>query len=240
MIKPLFDWPRTPEETTRFRADVERAIREDDQRFFAWLIVVLMALACIVMVAFAAHAQESADVHASAGGTASPDVVPANGPAAEDSGSAAGRIANAEETALVLAIAMVAEAGWDAPIDHAAIAHTLQRKADRHGLTLEDVLVRYVAIYRIRSPRAQWVRDLRLDATKPDGWPSHLSWSAHVDRWLVVVERARAFLRGELPDPCHAEHWGMRTGVDAQRAQRAGWILARCVGGQTKNAFWSP
>jgi hypothetical protein len=147
-----------------------------------------------------------------------------------------------DPTVLVLAMAMVAEGNWDADKDHAAIAHTLARKATRHGLPLVDVLVRYVSILRVDatgefvvdSDRARWVRELNLDATKPDHWPSHLSWSAHVDRWLAVVERARSFLRGELPDPCGAEHWG---GVRAGDMPRGRMVIAACSG-LTNNTFY--
>ena len=161
------------------------------------------------------------------------------------------RIVNAQESdeaALVLAQAFVAEAGFDAPQDHAAIAHVLGRNAERIGIPLTDYAIRYVSLLRVnadgrhvvQSERAFWVRGLALDAHRPDGWPANLSWAAHVDRWLATVERARAYLRGELADPCAREapqHWGARTGRDMERATRAGWVLARCSAG-TRNAVW--
>jgi len=157
------------------------------------------------------------------------------------SGGDSGRSDDA--TALVLGIAFVAEAGWDAADDHAAIAHVLQRGADRAGVSLRDYAVRYVSLLRVRdgqhvvqTRRAEWVRDLRLDARQPRGWPSHLSWSAHVPRWLAAIERARAFLRGELPDPCAGQavrHWG-----GAMDRPRGGMVLARCSA-RTRNDFYA-
>jgi len=144
-----------------------------------------------------------------------------------------------DSTALVLAIAFVAEAGWDAEQDHAAIGHVLRKRAERRGIALRQQAVEYVSAFKVASPRSRWLLALNLDARKPDGWPSSLSWAAHVPRWLRVVERARAFLRGEIADPCSAGvvHWGARTGVDMTRARRAGMVLARCSA-RTRNAFW--
>ena len=137
-----------------------------------------------------------------------------------------------DETTLALAMAFVAEAGWNAT-DHAAIAHVLQRKAERHRLPLLDVLVSYVASQHVTDTRRPWLYELRLDATRPAHWPASLSWAAHVDRWLACVERARAFLRSELPDPCHAEHWGGAMDVPRGRMQ-----IAACSG-STANTFYT-
>lgn len=138
-----------------------------------------------------------------------------------------------DETTLALAVTYVAEAGWDAANDHAAISHVLKRKADRHGLPLLDVLVRYIASRRIQDVRRPWLYQLRLDATKPRDWPRNLSWAAHIDRWLACVERARSFLAGTLPDPCGAEHFGGVMDVPRGRMQ-----IAACSG-LTKNTFFT-
>ena len=102
-------------------------------------------------------------------------------------------------------------------------------------MPLRDVLVRYVAAFRVaETARTRWVLALNLDATKPDGWPLSLSWAAHADRWLRVVERARAFLRGELRDTCGAEHWGGPR-VDVPRGRM---VIAACSG-STRNTFYT-
>lgn len=158
-------------------------------------------------------------------------------PAARPQSAAGEQIATDDATVLALAMAMVAEGGWDGAADHAAIAHTIQRKADRHRLSFVDVLVRYVAIFRVSSPRQRWVTSLNLEATKPDGWPVNLAWSAHVERWQAVVARARAFVAGTLPDPCGAdvEHWG---GVQAGDTSRGRMQVAACSG-FTRNTFFT-
>lgn len=138
-----------------------------------------------------------------------------------------------DETTLALATAYVAEAGWDAATDHAAISHVLKRKADRHGVPLLDVLMRYIASRRVHDARRPWLYQLRLDATKPRDWPRNLSWSAHADRWLACVERARAFLAGTLPDPCGAEHWGGVMDTPRGRMQ-----IAACSG-MTRNTYYT-
>jgi hypothetical protein len=138
-----------------------------------------------------------------------------------------------DETTLALAMAFVAEAGWDAATDHAAIAHVLARKAERHRMPLLDVLVRYVASQHVTDTRRPWLYELRLDATKPAHWPHSLAWSAHVGRWLACVERAREFLRGDLADPCHAEHFGGVMDTPRGRMQ-----IAACSG-VTRNTFYT-
>lgn len=138
-----------------------------------------------------------------------------------------------DATVLALAVTYVAEAGWDAATDHAAISHVLKRKADRHHVPLLDVLVRYIASRRVTDTRRPWLYQLRLDATKPRDWPRNLSWAAHVDRWLACVERARAFLRGDLRDPCGAEHFGGVMDVPRGRMR-----IAACSG-LTKNTFYT-
>ena len=185
-------------------------------------------------------AQESADASPSAGGAGLGGPVPAKGSPAAPPQSAAGElVANDEATVLVLAIAMVAEAGWDAAEDHAAIAHVLRKRAERRGVTLQQQAVEYVSAFKVATPRSRWLLALNLDATKPDGWPEQLSWSSHIPLWLAVVERSRAFLAGTVADPCSAGvvHWGMRGGVDQERARRAGMVLARCSS-RTRNAFY--
>jgi hypothetical protein len=45
-------------------------------------------------------------------------------------------------------------------------------------------------------------------------------------------------VRGEIESPCvgRVDHWGMRSGIDWERARRAGWEEVDC--GDTRNAFW--
>lgn len=109
-----------------------------------------------------------------------------------------------EATVLVVAQSMVAEGDWRAVDDHAAVAFTLQRLARQRHVSLREHALDYVAAFdsRNKKPRPIWIRNLNLAAVEPEGWPARASWEAHVDLWLAVIERARAFLRGELRNPC--------------------------------------
>lgn len=143
-----------------------------------------------------------------------------------------------EELVQRLQRAFVAEADFDAPRDHAAIAHVLQRRADAQGRTLDELTRQYVSVFKVAvagKPRTKWVRGLTTACEKPDGWPSkERRWSRTA--CLNVVARARAFLSGDLLDPCagHADHWG--GSMDVARARRAGWRVVDC--GRTHNTFW--
>ena len=131
-----------------------------------------------------------------------------------------------DATVLVLAQAMVAEASWHEP-DHRAVAHALHKRASVRGITLQQHALEYVAAFKVNTPRTRWVRSLRLDARKPDGWPLTVSWSAHVDRWLAVLDLARRFIAdpASVPNPCPgASDWGGTMDVIRGRM-----VPVRCV-----------
>jgi hypothetical protein len=95
-----------------------------------------------------------------------------------------------------------------------------------------------------------WV--LRPDGSEPARWPTmivalregvhrvlpHAPWEVFRVRWLRLYADAGRVVRGQQPCPCEfpVDHWGMRSGIDLERAQRAGWIEVAC--GPTRNAFW--
>jgi hypothetical protein len=138
-----------------------------------------------------------------------------------------------------LARAMVAEADWDAPGDHSAIAHVLWRRWLRHREnfpTFESMIRRYCrALRRARSPfsRQRWVQTLPFNGDEePRFWPEEASWSNHVERWREVRDRVERFARGTLLDPCpRAIHWGGTMDPDH------GWRRVRCYE-PTHNRFY--
>jgi hypothetical protein len=147
-------------------------------------------------------------------------------------------ISRAQDPALVLARSMVAEANWRSPSDHVAIAYVIQKRsaarARASGVSLEGTALQYVSAFKVENARTRWVRALNLDAVEPEGWPARLSWTRHRPLWLEVLERARAFLRGELVDPCRglADHWGGPMDVAPPH-----WVRLDC--GDTLNTFYS-
>lgn len=121
----------------------------------------------------------------------------------------------------LLALTCVAEAAFSAQ-DCDAIMHVLRRRSRQRGESITRHAVLYSSLWR-----------------KPD-LPGRVreAIERHPDKWRATVNRVRAFLRGEVRDPCpSARHWGMSHGIDLVRAQRAGWQRVRCGGG-TKNLFW--
>ncbi|UJR81163.1 Hypothetical protein I5071_32160 [Sandaracinus amylolyticus] len=156
---------------------------------------------------------------------------------------------------LALARVCASEIGLSGtPEECAAIHDVLTSRARRAGASFTWAARAYsnrVFDRERRDPRA-WVAHLRRDGRRPDGWPSvitirrrgearvvrHAPWGAYRDRWLALYDAAGRIVRGELMSQCEGpvDHWGMRSGVDWERAQRAGWEEVRC--GETRNAFW--
>lgn len=143
-------------------------------------------------------------------------------------------VARADDaTVVLLAQVSVAESGWNAPRDRAAIWHLLARRAERLGWSLPAMVRAYSSPLR----RGHWALGLGAHGRRPPGFPARLSWAAHRRAWEAVLEDARAFVAGELADPCRgaADHFGDRAG-DRLRAEAAGWRRVDC--GRTANLFW--
>ena len=144
--------------------------------------------------------------------------------------------AQAPETTLLRAV--VAEATW-LERDHRAILHVLARRADRAGITVDEMARRYVSA--LKRPIARtWVLELEPHCEQPLSWPAHLDWEAHRIQCELTVERVRAFLAGDSIDPCRgrATQWGApNLASDLERAARAPWRRVDC--GKTANIFYA-
>lgn len=112
---------------------------------------------------------------------------------------------------LLLAIACVAEGGWQDEAEWAAVAHVFKKRAEFYGLDIETMITRYAQVHHAdnRSPRAVMLRSLRLDARQPEYWSLSLRWSNYKPKWQRALEFSERFLRGEVDDPCPlAFHFG--------------------------------
>lgn len=156
---------------------------------------------------------------------------------------------------LALARVCASEIGFSGAFDECAAIHdVLTRRASRWDTTVAWAARAYSnrVFDRERRDRRAWIAHLRPDGRRPDGWPEmttvrrggasrvvrHAPWGAYRDRWLELYEAAGRIVRGEIRSPCRGavDHWGMRHGVDMERARRAGWTEVECGG--TRNAFW--
>lgn len=147
-----------------------------------------------------------------------------------------------ESTVLMLAQSFIAEAGWLAEIDHAAIGHVLKYHRERRGVSYERQISDYVSVFRtmkdgsylVNTDRAKWVRELNFEGTQPMHWPSKVVWSEHRDWWFATINRARAFLVGKLRNPCPgAKDWGSADDLPRGRME-----IAPCSGA-TRNTFYT-
>lgn len=143
----------------------------------------------------------------------------------------------------------------------AAIASVLRRRAELRGWSFSGAARSYSSSVfdRSRTDGRAWVTSLRVDGREPSRWPAtvivrrggeervvpHAPWAAFRSRWQRLYADAGRVLAGEITSACGEQvidHWGMRSGVDLERAQRAGWEEARCLlsdGRPTRNAFWT-
>jgi hypothetical protein len=156
---------------------------------------------------------------------------------------------------LALARVCASELGFDGAVEECAAIHQVLTGRARR---LETSFRSAARIYsdrvfdRERRDTRAYVAGLRPDGRRPSGWPDlvtvrrggvsrvvrHAPWGHYRARWLRLYEDAGRIVRGEVTSPCQGEvdHWGMRHGVDMERARRAGWTEVDC--GPTNNAFW--
>jgi hypothetical protein len=144
------------------------------------------------------------------------------------------------DAALWNARAAVGELGWRAPDDaYAAIVEVHLRRAQLTGTTPALMARRYSAAIR-RPPRhRRWVRELRVSASPPPSWPTHLGGAWH--RYAEQLERVRAIaadvLAGRREVACEdAEHYGStRDGAPGGRDDA--WEVA-CTFRGTTQLWW--
>ena len=142
---------------------------------------------------------------------------------------------------LWIARAMVSEAGWDETRDHIAIAYVLYRRWQQvrrkyPAFPISTVVARYCAGFgkTVYSPRQAWVKNLKADGSRPQGWPPDIRWSDYRDRWMAVLETAEEWRLGLHPDPCRgiSRYWGGPMDRPSKR-------MIRMDCGQTKNYFYT-
>lgn len=154
-------------------------------------------------------------------------------------GFGASGLARADDRLAVdLARVCVSEAGWNITPDCAGILSALRNRADKVGTSLPSMMRAYSRnVFNIaRSDRRRWLAHLDSRGTKPEGWPAHVSWDVHRPKWQAMIVHARELLADDSHYPT-AEHWGMTSGPDLERALRAGWIRVHIEG--ARNAFWA-
>lgn len=115
------------------------------------------------------------------------------------------------DTKLALAQCLVAEAGWDAPVEWSVIAHVLVSRHKSVGWSLLDMTRQYCAMHRAGSPsaRQRYIRSL------PWGELTHAPPGASRARlaglWKSVIGFVERFSTTGVPNPLPgAQHWGSR------------------------------
>lgn len=88
---------------------------------------------------------------------------------------------------------------------------------------------------RARPGQCRWTRNLHPDGRRPRGWDRtlHGRWSRMRPRWLVHIDRVRAFVRGRdpyRPCPIAPSSWDGDHPSWRARAEARGWVAVECDG----------
>lgn len=145
-----------------------------------------------------------------------------------------------EETHVTLASAFIGEAGWEAELDWAGIAHVLARRWERavghnHAVRFVQMVKAYCAPLRGRpkNRRHRWLRALTLDGLQPRHWPAHrVRWDERAGFWKDALTRAASWARGAVSDPCRGRAWNFGGAMDPATGPRV-WC------GKTLNRFYA-
>lgn len=157
--------------------------------------------------------------------------------------------AQQSDAGLMLARVFVNEAGFDGAADHLAIANYTRRLARHYRAPIDVTMVRrYTRALAPESERRDrvWIANLSRDDGAPRGWPeANQRWADRDAQWRAALDRADAFLRGEIDAPpgCRPHSWGSPD-YDAEAIARTianGGFVVNCGPG-TKNVFlrWHP
>jgi len=153
-------------------------------------------------------------------------------------GQASASPPSVEARATDLARIAAGEAGLQTQTsDMAGVHAVLLDRAKRQGWSYRTAARMYASKHfdRGRTDRRRWVAWLRRDLRRPEGWPRHLSWSAHRQTWGDMLVLAGQYVRGEL-EPCQgAQHWGSRADLPRFFAAHPRAEVVDC--GDTLNHF---
>lgn len=129
------------------------------------------------------------------------------------------------QPALILARALVAEAGYAARVDHPAILHVLRRRSGRKD-PIGDALValQYCSVFHadVKTAQSEVLR--------------HATWAYLQNAAPAVARLAEQWAAGaSISDPCRGDalHWG--SPEDVERKAIAGNAVVPC--GKTANVF---
>jgi hypothetical protein len=138
--------------------------------------------------------------------------------------------ASAQPDALTLARLAVHESGWDSPADVALIHEVLTGIVERDHVSYRTAARLAAPRFARCAVRRRWACGLREDGRAPEHWRG-ARWERYRDRWLLILELARAALRGmALPYTCRVRPRTWGSVADVARGTRRGhvWIDAGC------------
>ena len=138
-----------------------------------------------------------------------------------------------------LARVFVSEAGFNDPIEHAALGHTLARRA-RHLRRVRGwgarQTIRTISDRTLVSPltnRQRWLHALDLTGSRPRQWGQWTQAPWQSEGWKVAITEARDLIAGRVADPCRgpSQLWGSRYAdreAIASGLQRGTWAVVDC------------
>lgn len=143
--------------------------------------------------------------------------------------------------ALLLAQTCVAEVGFKSDTMECELmweindANAVVRKRSLRAQTKK-----FNAYWRSAKQRRArpWVGNLRGDLSKPKGWPKHLSWTNHVERWSRYLVSARMFVtyRETWARQCpEAMDYGAPHELPDDHEKMK---IIKCLSGKTRQWYW--
>ncbi len=131
-----------------------------------------------------------------------------------------------DKTALHLAQCLLAEeSGKSSQAKLAAHAWVLRKRAEQNGVSLDDMVIEYCAVFDVRAKAYYSRRARAIRASSIDHPPAGFSTRV----WSRVVGFSRHFLAGQVMDPCPAAmHFGNADDVgDKPLAEVCKWLGKR-------------
>jgi len=152
------------------------------------------------------------------------------------------------EAALVLVIGCIGEISFpEHPYECRVMWHVQGAKVGYHRAATARQVMHYNSVFKVNSYRTRWVRNLKLDGSRPKGLKDSTPWTTNIrgrsysrrDSVLRIAAAAFKFLKNRDPHPCpEAKHYGGRCERKRGACDVAPECSVRVDCGDTEQAYY--